>query len=212
MLDACTADLPDAGSPQHRSDTLLLEFARGGDPESCAALVAQYDRILRAFLFRIVGHRDDVDDIAQETWLKVFRHLGNYDSSRPFAPWCFGIGKRVAIDHLRRRKRSVPTLNLSDDEGQSYLRQHADPHDDHAEAALAEEFRTILSDSRMNANGQTLQKYVYEDMSIDDLAESENRSRDTIQWRLSRARHTLRVLWNQREQDSILPPLESAMG
>jgi RNA polymerase sigma-70 factor (ECF subfamily) len=58
--------------------------------------------------FRRLGVlRDDVEDLAHEVFLVLYRTWESYDPTRPFRPYLFGIAFRVACDHLRRRRREV---------------------------------------------------------------------------------------------------------
>jgi RNA polymerase sigma-70 factor, ECF subfamily len=58
--------------------------------------------------FRRLGvSRNDVEDLAHEVFLVLYRSWESYDPARPFRPYLFGIAFRVAQDHLRKRKREV---------------------------------------------------------------------------------------------------------
>jgi RNA polymerase sigma-70 factor (ECF subfamily) len=58
--------------------------------------------------FRRLGvSRDDVEDLAHEVFLVLYRTWERYDPARPFRPYLFGIAFRIACDHLRRRRREV---------------------------------------------------------------------------------------------------------
>ncbi len=91
----------------------VLERARAGEPEACRALVERYQRPVFAVLSRILasGHRQDmVEDLAQETFLRVFGALGRFDPSGParLSTWILTIATRLALDVLRRRTVEVP--------------------------------------------------------------------------------------------------------
>src|SRR5436309_8144365 len=53
---------------------------------------------------RMLRREEDAEDVAQETFVRVFRALDRYDPARPFAAWIFTIASRLCIDHIRRRK------------------------------------------------------------------------------------------------------------
>src|ERR1035437_7022459 len=67
-------------------------------------LVQQYQyRLVRYFIF-LLGSRDPVDDLVQETWLRVLERGGSYDGESRFEPWLFAIARNLAIDHTRKRR------------------------------------------------------------------------------------------------------------
>ena len=83
------------------TDEELIAAVAAGEEEALAALYARYDRPLHAFLSRYTGGRD-VDDLVQETWLRVVRAAGRFDAARRFSTWLFAIALNLARDWRRR--------------------------------------------------------------------------------------------------------------
>ena len=83
----------------------LTETARlrTGDPEALGAIVGRYQHRLYRYFVRLVRDRATADDLFQQTWLQVVRHLNRYDPARSFDTWLFSIAHNTAIDLLRRR-------------------------------------------------------------------------------------------------------------
>ena len=93
-----------------------LQIARGlrkGDLVVIQGLVAQYQYRLVRYLIYLTGRREDVDDLVQETWLRVLERGRSYDGRSRFEPWLFTIARNLTIDHLRKR-RNV-SLDLDND-------------------------------------------------------------------------------------------------
>ena len=76
---------------------------RSGDPAALGAVVGRYQHRLYRYFLRLVHDPATADDLFQQTWLHVVRHLGRYDSARSFDTWLFAIAHHAAIDVLRRR-------------------------------------------------------------------------------------------------------------
>jgi len=83
------------------TDEDLIAAVAGGDEAAFAALYARYERPLLAFLSRYTGGRD-VDDLVQETWLRVARAAPRFDPARRFSTWLFQIALNLARDWRRR--------------------------------------------------------------------------------------------------------------
>jgi RNA polymerase sigma-70 factor, ECF subfamily len=83
------------------------EIARGlrdRDVALLQMLVEEYqDRLVR-YLVYVLGRRDGVDDLVQETWLRVMERGKSYDGRSRFEPWLFTVARHLAIDDLRRRR------------------------------------------------------------------------------------------------------------
>jgi RNA polymerase sigma-70 factor (ECF subfamily) len=77
-------------------------------------LVGQYQYRLVRYLIYLLGRRDGVDDLVQETWLRVLERGSSYDGRSRFEPWLFAIARNLAIDHMRRRR--IFSLDSNDEE------------------------------------------------------------------------------------------------
>ncbi len=80
-----------------------------GDQAACAELVDQHARVAGTIILRTMGRHEDVEDLLQETFLRVFRYLPEFEGRSKLSTWICTIAQRVAMDELRRRQRAVPT-------------------------------------------------------------------------------------------------------
>lgn len=83
------------------TDEELIAAVAAGDEPALTVLYRRYDRALHAFLARYTGGRD-VDDLVQETWLRIVRAAGRFDSERRFSTWLFQVALNLARDWHRR--------------------------------------------------------------------------------------------------------------
>ncbi len=67
-------------------------------------LVEEYQYRLVRYLIYFTGRRDSVDDIVQETWLRVVERGSSYDGRSRFEPWLFSIARNLTIDQMRKRQ------------------------------------------------------------------------------------------------------------
>ena len=93
--------------------------ARRREPAAFEALVRRHQTTLYNFCLRMLGQPDDAADVAQETFVQLFSHLGRLDEQEPLAPWLFRVARNRCIDVIRRR-RTVP-LELPDESGEGNL-------------------------------------------------------------------------------------------
>jgi len=114
-----------------REQVLSLEgqqllAARRRDSGAFEALVRRHQGPVYNFCFRMLAQAEDAADVAQETFVQLYSHLGQLDEREPIAPWLFRVARNRCIDVIRRR-RTVP-LGMPDDSGESTLL--LDPIDD----------------------------------------------------------------------------------
>lgn len=99
-------------------DAEILRRCRAGDERAYRELVDRYRRQVYSMALRMLRREEDAEDVAQETFIRVFRALDRYDPARPFAAWLFTIAARLSIDHIRRRRQTPLSLFQRDAETQ----------------------------------------------------------------------------------------------
>ena len=82
-----------------------MERCLAGDQDACGSLVDAHARLVGTVIWRATGHEDAVEDLAQETFLRVFRGLAYFDRRSRLSTWIYTIAHHVAIDHLRAAGR-----------------------------------------------------------------------------------------------------------
>lgn len=101
-----------APAPETLSDEELMEEIVRGSEEAFAALVRRYQsRIINA-VSRLISDRDRAQEIAQETFLRVFIHRERYRPSGKFSTWLYTIAMNLAKNEIRRRVRSRAVVSL----------------------------------------------------------------------------------------------------
>jgi len=94
---------PNDGVPEEVSEQkALIEKAREGDLQAFGQLVRMEQDAVRAFLAVRLARTDEAEDLAQETFIRAFRELGEFDTDRPLRPWLIGIAHNLLHNHLRK--------------------------------------------------------------------------------------------------------------
>jgi RNA polymerase sigma-70 factor (ECF subfamily) len=86
-------------------ETQLLERIRGGATDEFAEIVRRHQSRVFAVLSRYERDAQRLEDLAQETFVKAWRALEQFDGRAPFEHWISRIAVRAALDHLRKRQR-----------------------------------------------------------------------------------------------------------
>jgi RNA polymerase sigma-70 factor (ECF subfamily) len=108
------------------TDAELVASALRGAQESFRELVVRFERPVYALILRMVHDPETAEDLAQEVFVKAYRHLASYDPRRKFASWLFKIAHNATVDHLRRAEIDTVPLAAENDEGGSLLSVLAD--------------------------------------------------------------------------------------
>lgn len=94
-------------------DTALVNAYLDGETRSFDVLVERYQTRLLNFVYRIVGDRERAEDLVQEVFVRVYRHLGRFDRSKKFSTWIYTIASNLAKNELRNRSRNPLVLFTS---------------------------------------------------------------------------------------------------
>ena len=174
----------------------LVELARRGDQEAYGELVNRYERRLLRVIGRFVSDREIARDLAQDTFIKVYRQLDKFDTSRRFGPWLFRIGVNRTLDHLRKQKRRGRRPLFSEVSKDRPLDPHsADPRGD---LDLSEEVAAVL-DQIPEKYRKVLILRDLENFPTSEIAAIEGRKEATIRWRLAEARNMFAERWTARQ-------------
>jgi RNA polymerase sigma-70 factor (ECF subfamily) len=84
-----------------------------GDARAFQELVGRYRSRLLNFVHRMIGDRERAEDLVQEAFIRVYRHLHRFDRSRKFSTWIYTIASNLAKNELRNRHRSPLVLYQS---------------------------------------------------------------------------------------------------
>ena len=159
------------------------------------AMMHEHESLVRGAVFGVLGAVDELDDVAQQAWLKAWHHRGELFRVENSAGWLYRVARRTALDAIRSRQRKrslwnrlirqpMPMAAEAADETVRQSEQTKLVHD--AIETLSEKYRTIII------------LRVFDTMSYKQIAETLGLPIATVETRLLRARKMLRDKLRQR--------------
>ena len=176
--------------PPLSEDAELVVRARSGNEEAFRRLVEKYRPVAYRTAYGFVRDEHTARDISQEAFVRVYRSLDRFDTSRPFATWLRRITVNLAVDELRRRRRR-PEAPLDVDVA---ARPQADPS---REAELAEEKQAVweVLDQLPLKYRTVMVLREIEELPTEEVARIVGCPPVSVRWRLHRARKLFRERW-----------------
>jgi RNA polymerase sigma-70 factor (ECF subfamily) len=173
-------------------EVALVRRCLHGEVEAVRTLVDRFQAEVYGLCVRLLSHRHDAEDVAQEVFLRVFRSLKRWDSSRPLKPWIMGITVNRCRTWLSQRSRRP---ELAD-----YLQETAasPPGDDSTE--LLHEIQSALNELRPEYRSVFVLFHEH-GQPYEEIAEALERPVGTIKTWLHRAR--LEVLERLRRRGMV---------
>ncbi|MFZ4632848.1 MAG: RNA polymerase sigma factor, partial [Saprospiraceae bacterium] len=96
---------------QMQSDEALIALALQGQQQSYAQLVERYQHYVFTLAVRMVKNREEAAEVAQDSFLRAFRYLSDFRGEAKFSTWLYRIVHSVALNHLRRRRLDVLSID-----------------------------------------------------------------------------------------------------
>lgn len=115
------------GGSYDRSDQELVERSVSGDTRAYEHLVVRYQRLVYRILWSRGGDPQDIEDMAQETFMRAWERLHTFDPAQPFKAWIARVATNLAIDHYRARSRRPVLVELPEEEMASLQAGDVDP-------------------------------------------------------------------------------------
>lgn len=176
-------------------DSRLVQAHLAGDQRAFEILVDRYQLRLLNFVYRIVGDRERAEDLVQEAFIRVHRHLARFDRSKKFSTWIYTIASNLAKNELRNRSRSPLVLfttltpQWSDDDRQLDF-EDTDAQPD--EAFRRRHLREVVEQSVAKLPAHHRDVFVLRELegrSYEEIAEITHCNLGTVKSRLNRARN-----------------------
>ncbi len=178
------------------TEKILLTQVRAGDESSFEALVNAHSSRLIGMAWRMVGNREDAEDLAQETFIRLHKNIVKFRGESSLSTWLYRILSRLAIDHLRRQKLKQKIFFMRNtDEEQDPLEQAADPGANPGEIYLAGEAGRKLTRAMEKLSARQRMVFIlrhHEGLPLKEIAGVLELEEGTVKTHLHRAIHFLR--------------------
>lgn len=173
-------------------DDELLQRIRAGATDDFAELVRRHQARVFGILHRYERDAQRLEDLAQETFLKAWRALDQFDARAPFEHWLARIAVRTALDHLRREKKHRGNLGFDDlgEDTLDWLRD--DNQNSELDARSAAELLHLALRELSPADRAVLTMQELEGRSIKEIAATLEISSIAVRVRALRARNRLK--------------------
>jgi RNA polymerase sigma-70 factor (ECF subfamily) len=185
---------------ESQTDHALLEATRTGDDRAFAELVGRYRNQITSYIYRMTNDYDESVDLAQETFVRVYRAADRYQTNYAFSTYIYRIATNLAISELRKRKRrrlvSLTGLFQSGDDPGEQREFHPPDLQPLQDTALVDaERRAAVSRAITTLPEKYRAPLVLRDVegkSYEEISRILETSEGTVKSRISRARNFLR--------------------
>jgi RNA polymerase sigma-70 factor (ECF subfamily) len=175
-------------------DSAVVTAFLAGEERAFSELVDRYQTRLLNFIYRTIGDRDRAEDLVQEVFIRVYRHLHRFDRSKKFSTWVYTIASNLAKNELRNRSRNPLVLFTTmqgnhEDEDRPLEFEDATSRPD--DMYRKRHLRELVEDTVSRLPEHHRQVFVLRELegkSYEEIAEITHCNLGTVKSRLNRAR------------------------
>jgi RNA polymerase sigma-70 factor, ECF subfamily len=180
-------------------DSVLIKMLQEGNQDAFVTLMRQYKEPITNFVYRFLGNYDDAVDVAQETFIRLYRYSSSYDGSVKFNTWLYTIASNLAKTELSKywRKNSVAFSKLNTAEEDDVVMEVADesymPDARVDSSVISQNVQSALMKISPSYREMIVLRDIQQ-LSYEEIATITNSEIGTVKSRINRGRNQLQLL------------------
>lgn len=171
------------------TDQHYIAQIRSGNANAYAALVSKYKDMTFTLALRMVGNREDAEEVAQDTFVKAYKALDSFKGTSKFSTWLYRIVYNTSLDYIKKQKRVVLSEHIDEvNEADIGSMQNALTYIEEKEKKemIEKALLQVPEDERV-----LLTLFYFEELSLKEISEIVNISYDNVKIKLYRSRKKL---------------------
>ena len=181
------------------NDLGLLEKAREGNRRAFEVLFKRHYASVRRIVISVIGPCDDVEDVVQNVFLRVYRTAMNFQGKSKFTSWLFRVAINMTYDHMRQKKRSGQLI-------EHWLEKHPEPSPGNTplDNSLNREEVKKVSDALGKLKSHKRNVFILfeiQGLTLDEIAQTLDLSTTTVWSRLYQARKDFKKFYEKAKSD-----------
>jgi RNA polymerase sigma-70 factor (ECF subfamily) len=183
---------PQAADWAERADWELAQGHRWGETAAFDEVYRRFATLVHGLSYRLSGDAERAEDLSQEVFIRIFRHLGRFDGRSSLKTWIY----RVTVNHCRSKlsRRRWPMQSLAEDDAERGV-QLVDPRRGPEDRTLADDAGRTVSQALSQVKPQFREAVVLRDLeglSYEEIAQVLGVRIGTVRSRIARGRDSLR--------------------
>lgn len=181
----------------YKGDIFYIDQVLSGNANGFSFLIDHHKNSVYNLVLRICGNHEEAEEIAQDTFLKAFRSLGNFKMKSAFSTWLYRIAYNTAISHVRIKKKDTLSLEDFPADAVDFISTGS------TEEESEKEYRNSLINfalQKINAEERGLiSLYYYEEMTIEEISDATGITKSNVKVRLFRVRQKMMEIIEKAE-------------
>jgi RNA polymerase sigma factor (sigma-70 family) len=172
------------------NDRELINKILDGDRTAFASLLSQYQSYVFTVCFRVLKNREEAEEAAQDTFIKVYKTIKTFKQDSKFSTWLYSVAFRTAIDHSRKKKMKISSIDSED----NFL-QIKDNKSTPMELMANKDLKTVLASviqTLPQTEASVITLYYQGEQTVKEIAKTLKLSESNVKIKLYRTREALK--------------------
>ncbi|MEM9680542.1 MAG: sigma-70 family RNA polymerase sigma factor [Bacteroidota bacterium] len=191
-------------------DQSCIDKVIAGDHKAFAILVDRYKDLVFTVAFRMLKHREEAEEVSQDTFIKIYRSLQKFKGDSKFSTWVYKVAYNSCLDRIKKNKRTQQTVTI--DEFTEHKVKTIDNALHHLETQERQEAIRQCIELLPPDDNVLLTLFYFEELSLEEISKITGISANTVKVKLFRSRKKLLTILKQRIEPEILEHYERING
>lgn len=188
------------------NDQVYIDSILNGDASAFAVLVDRYKDLVYTLALRMMKHREEAEEAAQDTFIKVYKSLNKFKGDSKFSTWIYRVAYNTCLDRLKKNKRQQYTVAINE-----YTEHQVKTLDNALDQIEAKEREQAIQDCLAllpSEDSFLLTLYYFEELSLDEIAKIVGLKPNNVKVKLFRSRKKLATILKEKLDNEIIESYE----
>lgn len=181
-------------------DSELVSYILKKHQENYHEIINRYQKKLFSYLYRLVRNKEEVEDILQNVFVKVFKNLDSFDPAKKFSPWIYRIAHNEAVNFLKRRskKQFISWEDMANENKSEARSEEKSPFDEWISKESGREVRKAMKALPAKYK-EILEMRYFQEKSYQEISRAIRKPVNTVGTLLSRSKKKLLGIIGKRK-------------
>jgi len=186
----------------NQSDLDYINKIVDGDTSAFAILVDRYKDLVFTLAYKMLKNREEAEEIAQDTFIKIFKSVGKFKGDSKFSTWVYKVTYNTCLDYLKKKKRGINITYIEDFDLQQLktLDKISNAIDEKEKNQLIHDCLNVLP----SEEAFLLTLFYFEQQSTEEIAKIMDTNANNIKIKLYRTRKKMALLLRQKMEPEII--------
>lgn len=183
-------------------DLYYINLIIEGNSNAFAVLVDRYKDLVFSLALKMVKNREEAEEVAQDTFIKVFKSLSQFKGDSKFSTWIYKVAYNTCLDRLKKNKREQHVVSIDEFNSNQIksLDNALDSMEDEERAQAIQDCINLLPSD----DAFLLTLFYFEEQSLEEIANVVNLTANNVKVKLFRSRKKLTTILKERLEPEII--------